>query len=455
MTELSTRDAWRAVLGELQLQMPRSAFETWLRQTEGVSYDDQYFIVEAPTPFAVAWLERRMYQAIQKTVEKVVHRPLEVQFQVRGGESISSVRATNPADQLLEADAPPTGRAYETQYDPPSFNPRYTFDSFVVGSCNELAFSTAQVVADSPGQCYNPLFLYSGVGLGKTHLLHAIGHTCASNGLSVRYVTSEQFTNEFISSISKRTTEEFRNKYRSLDVLLLDDVQFMSGKEQTHESFFHTFNDLHNSGHQVVITSDRPPNSLALLEDRLRSRFHWGLIADMQPPGLETRMAILASKAKHLNIQLDEMVVELIAKRVQKNVRELEGSLNRMVAQSQMTNAAITMESASRILDVMTADTARHAVDPQRILDAVSGHYKLTNDDLLGRRRTRRIAQARQVAMYLLIYELELSPTQVGRFLGGRDHATVIYGAGKINGEINEDSYLRQDVLNIKEAIFT
>ncbi|MCI0894052.1 MAG: chromosomal replication initiator protein DnaA [Chloroflexi bacterium] len=455
MTELSTRDAWRAVLGELQLQMPRSAFETWLRQTEGVSYDDQQFIVEAPTPFAVAWLERRMYQAIQKTVEKVVHRPLEVQFQVRGGESISSVRATNPADQLLEADAPPTGRAYETQYDPPSFNPRYTFDSFVVGSCNELAFSTAQVVADSPGQCYNPLFLYSGVGLGKTHLLHAIGHTCASNGLSVRYVTSEQFTNEFISSISKRTTEEFRNKYRSLDVLLLDDVQFMSGKEQTHESFFHTFNDLHNSGHQVVITSDRPPNSLALLEDRLRSRFHWGLIADMQPPGLETRMAILASKAKHLNIQLDEMVVELIAKRVQKNVRELEGSLNRMVAQSQMTNAAITMESASRILDVMTADTARHAVDPQRILDAVSGHYKLTNDDLLGRRRTRRIAQARQVAMYLLIYELELSPTQVGRFLGGRDHATVIYGAGKINGEINEDSYLRQDVLNIKEAIFT
>ena len=455
MTELSTRDAWRAVLGELQLQMPRPAFETWLRQTEGVSYDDQQFIVEAPTPFAVAWLERRMYQAIQKTVEKVVHRPLEVQFQVRGGESISSVRVTNPADQLLEADAPPTGRASQTQYDPPSFNPRYTFDSFVVGSCNELAFSTAQVVADAPGQSYNPLFLYSGVGLGKTHLLHAIGHTCASHGLSVRYVTSEQFTNEFISSISKRTTEEFRNKYRSLDVLLLDDVQFMSGKEQTHESFFHTFNDLHNSGHQVVITSDRPPNSLALLEDRLRSRFHWGLIADMQPPGLETRMAILASKAEHLNIQLDEMVVELIAKRVQKNVRELEGSLNRMVAQSQMTNAAITMESASRILDVMTADTARHAVDPQRILDAVSGHYKLTNDDLLGRRRTQRIAQARQVAMYLLIYELELSPTQVGRFLGGRDHATVIYGAGKINGEINEDSYLRQDVLNIKEAIFT
>ena len=455
LTELSTRDAWRAVLGELQLQLPRPAFETWLSQTEGVSYDDQQFVVEAPTPFAVAWLERRMYQAIQKTVERVVHRPLEVQFQVRGGAKVSNLMATTPSDQMLEAGGLPTSQVSETGYAAPSFNPRYTFDSFVVGPCNELAFSAAQVVADSPGQSYNPLFLYSGVGLGKTHLLHAIGHTCAGSGLSVRYVTSEQFTNEFISSISKRTTEEFRNKYRSLDVLLLDDVQFMSGKEQTHESFFHTFNDLHNSGHQVVITSDRPPDSLPLLEDRLRSRFHWGLIADMQAPDLETRMAILAFKAEHMNIHLDEMVVELIAKRVQKNVRELEGSLNRMAAHSQMSNTAITMESASRILDVMTSDTARHAVDPQRILDAVSRHYKLTNDDLLGRRRTQRIARARQVAMYLLIYELELSPTQVGRFLGGRDHATVIHGAGKINGEINEDSYLRQDVLSIKEAIFT
>ena len=258
MTELSTRDAWRAVLGELQLQMPRPAFETWLSQTEGVSYDDHQFVVEAPTPFAVAWLERRMYQAIQRTVEKVVRRPLEVQFQVRGGEVISSALAANPANQLLEADAPSAIRASETQYDPPSFNPRYTFDSFVVGSCNELAFSTAQVVADSPGQTYNPLFLYSGVGLGKTHLLHAIGHTCASHGLSVRYVTSEQFTNEFISSITKRTTEEFRNKYRNLDVLI-----------RIHLFDRHSVNRTIESGrcqHTMVSFTDKQPGWLVLCQ---------------------------------------------------------------------------------------------------------------------------------------------------------------------------------------------
>ena len=456
MIEQSTREIWRAVLGELQLQLPRSAFETWLKQTEGVSYDDQRFVVEAPTPFAVAWLERRMYSAIQKTVEKVTQRPLDVHFQVKHG--LSSVNgATGSVDQALEPDA---GNDRSISVEKPiqpvaSFNPKYTFNSFVVGSSNQLAYSAAQAVAEAPGKSYNPLFLYSGVGLGKTHLLHAIGHAVSARGLSVLYVTSEQFTNDFITSIGNRTTEAFRQRYRSVEVLLLDDVQFMSGKEQTHESFFHTFNDLHNSGHQVVITSDRPPKALALLQDRLRSRFEWGLIADIQPPDLETRMAILVSKAKGLGIRLGESVIELIAKRIQKNVRELEGGLNRMVAHSQLMNVPITVQSASQILESATADKERHSIDPQRILEAVANHFRVDADSLIARGRTQKIAQARQVAMYLLIHELEMSPTQVGRLLGGRDHATVIHGAGKINGEINEDSHLRKDVLSIKEAIFT
>jgi chromosomal replication initiator protein len=456
MKDLSTKEVWRAVLGELQLQLPRPTFETWLRQTEGVFYDERQFVVEVPTTFAVEWLERRMYHAIQKTVERVTHQPLNVQFQVRGGQSVPA-GALAVADRVLEPVAEPTRGTppLRSHYQQPSFNPRYTFNSFVVGPCNQLACSAAQAVADAPGQSYNPFFLYSGVGLGKTHLLHAIGHTCAARGLSVLYVTSEQFTNDFITSISNRTTEEFRHRYRSVQVLLIDDVQFMIGKEQTHESFFHTFNDLHNSGHQVVITSDRPPNALALLEDRLRSRFQWGLIADIQPPGLETRMAILATKAKQLGVRLHESVIELIAKRVQKNVRELEGSLNRMVAHSQLMNISITTKSASLILETVTSDGTRRAIDPQDILEAVSKYYKVGNDSLIARGRTQKIAKARQVAMYLLIYELEMSPTQVGRLLGGRDHATVIHGAGKINGEINEDNYLRQDVLAIKEAIFT
>ena len=455
MKDLSTREVWRAVLGELELQLPRPTFETWLKQTEGISSNDGSFVVEVPTPFAVAWLERRMYQTIQRTVEKVTQRPLEVQFQVKTAESMPR-RGT----AVWDPENQETGDGQEPASSPGSssaiglFNSRYTFGSFVVGLSNRLAFSAAQAVAEAPGQGDNPLFLYSGVGLGKTHLLHAIGHTCASRGLSVLYVTSEQFTNEFISAIRNRTTEEFRSRYRSVQVLLMDDVQFMSGKEQTHEGFFHTFNDLHNSGRQVVITSDRPPRALALMEDRLRSRFEWGLIADIQPPDLETRMAILASKADQLGLNLEDSIIELIAKRVQKNVRELEGSLNRMVAYSQLMNVTINLDSTSNILDGVISDTARHTIEPERIIEEVGDYYRVSTEALLGRGRTKRIAQARQVAMYLLSYELEMSPTQVGRILGSRDHATVIHGAGKINGEINEDSQLRQDVLTIKEAIF-
>jgi len=459
----SAKEVWSAVLGELEIQLPKPTFETWLRQTEGVSYDNTQFNVLVPTPFAIAWLERRMYQSIKKTLEKITEQSLEVQFLVAAADSSDQVHAEDESLSSLPTHSDgligDSGLSEGTSVLQPVYsfasNAKYSFGSYVVGASNRLAFSAAQAVAEAPGRGYNPLFLYSGVGLGKTHLLYAIGQSCASRGMTVLYVSSEQFTNDFISAIRHRTTEEFRNRYRSVQVLLIDDVQFMSGKEQTQEGFFHTFNDLHNSGHQIVLTSDRPPKSLALLEDRLRSRFEWGLIADIQPPDIETRMAILAAKADELKVSIPESIIELIAKRVQKNVRELEGSLNRVVAYSQLMRVPISIESTSQMLDELTADTARHAIDPERIIEEVSRHFKVSNEELLGRGRRKNVAQARQVAMYLLIYELELSPTQVGRFLGGRDHATVIHGAGKINGEINEDSQLRQDVLTIKEAIFT
>ena len=455
----SSRDLWRAVLGELEIQLPRPTFETWLKKTEGVSHDEHQFVVAVPTAFAVTWLERRMYQAIHKAVEKVAQRPLDIEFRVDISDSSEpdapESNGPGPDDASGPSPSPSIDTARQSALRRPAFNSRYTFDSFVVGGCNQLAYSAARAVAESPGDAYNPLFLYSGVGLGKTHLLHAIGHICASRGRSVLYVTSEQFTNHFVSAIRNRTTEDFRSHYRGVQVLLMDDVQFLSGKEQTHEGFFHTFNDLHTSGHQVVITSDRPPSALALLQDRMRSRFEWGLIADIEPPGLETRMAILASKAEQLKIGIDDSIIELIAKRVQKNVRELEGSLNRIVAYLQLMNVDITYESTTRILDAVVSDSARNNIEPESIIEHVATHYEFDTDVLVGRRRTKKIALARQVAMYLLIYELEMSPTQVGRMLGGRDHATVIHGAGKINGEINEDRQLRQDVLAIKEAIFS
>ena len=454
LTNRSPHDTWTATLGQLEMELPRATFDTWLKETEGLAFDGMDLLVQVPSVFTIAWLEQRMYQTILRALRQSSGDLLDVRFQVSsevGGDEVEPPtvsRQVNGAGSVMSAPSAPVPSGV-------NFDRKYSFNNFVVGTSNRMAFSAAQAVADAPGQAYNPLFLYSGVGLGKTHLLHAIGQEASRNGHSVLYVSSEQFTNDFISAIRNRTTEEFRQRYRSVQVLLIDDVQFMSGKEQTQEGFFHTFNDLHTAGYQIVLTSDRPPKALALLEDRLRSRFEWGLIADIQPPDLETRMAILSSKADQLKTIIEESVLELIAKRVQKNVRELEGSLNRVVAYSQLMSIPVTLESTSRLLDDLTSDTARHAIDPERILEEVARQYKVATPDLLGRNRSKTIALARQVAMYLLIYELELSPTQVGRLLGNRDHSTVIHGAGKINGEINEDYHLRQNVLTIKEAIFT
>ena len=450
MSESTAREVWRAVLGDLQLQLPRPTFETWLKPTEGVSYDDQVFVVEAPNSFAVEWLDHRMYHALQKTLRKVSGREFELQLQVRSEGDFYAVEQTASVPGQSVSATPTAQPLFEMR----SFNPKYSFDSFVAGPTNRLALSASRAIAESPGQSYNPLYIHSGSGLGKTHLLQAIGKSCATRGMSVLYVTSEQFTNEFITAIRNRTTEDFRRRYRSVQVLLLDDVQFLSGKEQTHEGFFHTFNDLHNSGNQVVISADRAPKDLNAIEDRLRSRFGGGLIADIQPPDLETRMSILANKADQLRVEMEDNVIELIAKRVQRNVRELEGSLNQMVAYSKLMNMNITLESTLQILNEMVPETDARSIDPQRIFEQVAMFYALSVRDLMAKNRTKKVSLARQVAMYLLIYELELSPTQVGRMLGGRDHSTVIHGAGKIQGEVTENGQIRQDVLAIKEAIF-
>jgi len=450
MSESTAREVWRAVLGDLQLQLPRPTFETWLKPTEGVAYDDHVFEVEAPNSFAVEWLERRMYHALQKTLHKVSGREFELQLTVKSQGDFYAVEQYFPVSDQAVSATPAAPPLFEMR----SFNPKYSFDTFVAGPSNRLALSASRAVAESPGQTYNPLFLHSGAGLGKTHLLQAIGKSCASRGMSVLYVTSEQFTNEFITAIRNRTTEDFRRRYRSVQVLLMDDVQFLSGKEQTHEGFFHTFNDLHNSGNQVVISSDRPPSELGSIEDRLRSRFEGGSIAGIQPPDLETRMAIPSNKAGQLRVEMEESVVELIAQRVPRPVRDRAGRLTVRVAYSQLMNVNITLESTLKILNEMAPETDARSIDPQRIFEQVAIFYALSVGDLIAKNRTKKVALARQVAMYLLIHELQLSPTQVGRLLGGRDHSTVIHGAGKINGEVAENGQLRQEVLAIKEAIF-
>lgn len=434
----SAKQLWDATLGALELQVTKANYQTWLKDTVGVSCGDEVFVVGAPNAFAVEWLEKRLRHLIKKTLAGVVGRPVDVQFEVTNG---SRIPQPNGA----------TGNGSPCQF---QFNPKYTFPSFIVGSCNRLAHAAAHGVADNPGTVYNPLFVYGGVGLGKTHLLHAIGQAVLRNSLQVIYVTAEQFTNEFIAGIREKSTEAFRNKYRSADVLLIDDVQFIAGKEQTQEGLFHTFNDLHTANRQIILSSDRPPKALSLLEDRLRSRFEWGLIVDIQPPDFETRIAILQRKAGEQQFPIPPEALHIIARKVQHNIRELEGALNRVIAYAKLTNAAITPELTAIALADIGAGESKRALTDEMIIKATAAHFTLAPEALLGRKRDKSVALARQIAMYLMREEMNASWTDIGRALGGRDHSTILHGHEKIATEVEASSALRREILDIKEAIY-
>jgi chromosomal replication initiator protein len=370
------------------------------------------------------------------------------------------------ADQMAEDDDAATissvrrrdqsgdpGYAQSFSIPAPRLNARYTFSTFIVGSGNQLAHAASLAVAEAPGHAYNPLFLYGGVGLGKTHLLHAIGHTALENGMTVLYVSSETFTNEMINAIRYRTNEEFRAKYRSADVLLVDDIQFIAGKDSTEEEFFHTFNSLYESNKQIVMCSDRPPKAIVSLEERLRSRFEWGLIADIQPPDLETRVAILRAKADLSQRMVPDDVIQYLASRVQSNIRELEGSLNRLLAFSQLQRMPLSIDTAKAALANLATDARQQRVSIDDVLNAVAEYYRLSLDDLRGKQRDKHIVVPRQVAMYLMRQETEASLLEIGQSLGGRDHSTVLHGCEKIGREVNENTALRKEVLAIRQQI--
>lgn len=332
-------------------------------------------------------------------------------------------------------------------------NPRYTFDAFIVGNSNRLAHAASLAVAEAPGESYNPLFLYGGVGLGKTHLLHAIGHQGVQTGLAVLYVSSEQFTNEIINAIRYRTTEEFRAKYRSVDILLVDDIQFIAGKESTEEEFFHTFNSLHEMSKQIVICSDRPPKAIVSLEERLRSRFEWGLIADIQPPDLETRMAILRVKADLLHYRVPNDVIAFIAGRVQTNIRELEGCLNRLMAYQQLHRTDLTIDVARAAMSSLGNDSRESNLNIRQIAQAVAEHYHISLEDMCGKQRDKHIVMPRQVAMYLMRQETQASLFEIGQLFGGRDHSTVLHAYEKIDQAVNVNPTLRREIVAIREHL--
>jgi len=335
------------------------------------------------------------------------------------------------------------------------FNPRYTFDTFVVGNSNRLAHAAALGSAENPGRSYNPLFIYGGAGLGKTHLLHAAGQIAQAVGTKILYVTAEQYTNDFIHSIRYQKTAEFHSKYRSADMLFIDDIQFIGGKEQTEESLFHTFNTLHNVNRQIVITSDRPPKHLSLLEERLRSRFQWGLVADIQPPDFETRLAILQSKAESDGINIYTNVLEYIAQHIQQNIRELEGSLNRIVSYAKLINTWLTPQLAAQVINGMTTNQPPTTeLTPAMIVEAVANNFQVLPLDLRGKKRDRETAMARQVAMYLLQQETNYSMAQIGQELGGRDHSSVSHACRKIATTIDSNAYLRRKLREIHRRLY-
>lgn len=434
--------AWQAALGQLQMEMPKAAFDTWVRDAEFISYEDGSFIIGVQNAYARDWLHSRLSSTVTRLLTGMMNRTVEVRFVVWQNQPkpVETAPVEEPFN-VLTSTSPNS-----------SLNSRYSFDNFVVGTNNRLAHAASLAVAERPALAYNPLFLYGGVGLGKTHLLQAIGNMCYQAGLQVLYVSSEEFTNDLINAIRSHTTQAFREKYRRIDVLLVDDIQFIAGKESTQEEFFHTFNTLHGQDKQIVITSDRPPKALVTLEERLCSRFEWGLTADIQPPDFETRQAILRTKAERMGRNLPNEFMELIARRVQSNIRELEGALTRVVAFADLSGQPMTTQLVeTALVDLLPR---RSDVGPEAIVREVAHSFGISTDAMISRDRSRQVAFPRQIAMYLLREEANISLPQIGEALGGRDHTTVMYGCEKIADMLERDDRLRRQVIDIKEHLF-
>lgn len=444
---MNAQQAWQATLGQLQMEMSKAAYDTWVRSAELVSYEQDVFTVGVPNAYARDWLESRLSSTVTRQLTGVMGKPQAVRFIVWHKDY--DVVEENDAAGEVEVEKVITDSPVRQNH---TIASRYSFENFVVGNSNRLAHAACMSVAENPARSYNPLFLYGGVGLGKTHLLHAIGNTALRQGLQVMYVSSEEFTNDLINAIRTHNTPAFRDRYRRIDVLLIDDIQFIAGKESTQEEFFHTFNTLHGQDKQIVMTSDRPPKAMITLEERLRSRFEWGLTADIQPPDLETRIAILRSKAERAGRQVPVEILETVARLVQSNIRELEGALTRILAFADLSGQTLTQQLVQVALaDLLPQGTS---LDPQQVLRAVANAFGLSPDQLLGRSRSREVALPRQVAMYLMREEVNASLPQIGEALGGRDHTTVMYGCDKIADMIERDDRLRRQVLHIREQLY-
>ena len=453
-TKLQT--VWGSVLGELEIVLSQANFQTWLKGTELAELSDTSAVVFVPNIFTRQWIQDKYHQQILDAIRKVKPEVQSIDYTTKKS-SVSLESSPTEAVKIPNSPTSQQNKRYSPQSSIENYgefrpNPRYKFDNFITGSGNKLAFSAAQLVSEKPGEMYNPLFLYGPAGVGKTHLLWAISNEIHSRepDCKILYSTSEEFINTFLSAIRKG--ENFTEKYRKVDVLLIDDMQFIAGKIKTQEEFFHTFNALHQYNKQIVLCSDRPPKEIPTLEERLRSRFEWGMVADIQPPDLETRVAILMNKASSHNIDLGLDVAEFIATHIDSNIRELEGALTKVIAHARLHEKPIDISTAQEVLG-MYIQKSQVKVNPKNVLQKTAEYYEISLNDIMGVKRTREIVVPRQVAMFIMREELSMSFPRIAKSLGGKDHTTIMHGVNKIKTQVATDSMLSRDIQSIKDLI--
>ncbi len=436
----SAREIWERALGELQIQVSKPNYDTWLRNSRGISCQNDIFVVGVRNAFAAEWLSKRLYPLVKRTLGDIVGREIDLQFIVSDQDQVQ-------ATSLAYASQSDGGGSTKVKTE--KFHPKYTLDSFIVGNSNRLAYAAAMEVAENLGRPWcNPLFIYGDTGQGKTHLLHAIGHVATSNGLPASYITAEQFTNEFVIAIKQKQVKDFRSKFESIRMLLFDDIHFISDKKQTQQCFFHIFNELYNNDCQIVVTADRPPKEIALLSNKLRSRLEWCLVIPIEPPDFETRLSILRAKAREAKTPSSDEALQLLAQRVYQNVRQLEGALTYLAAQARLAGSNVTPQMVNSLL-TSTAGKENSRV----IVAAVADYFNIAPGELIGKNRTKKITLGRQIAMYLMREKGNYSFAEIGKELSHRNHATIIHGCQKISTEMKTNPELRQQLLEIQEKL--
>lgn len=448
---MDKKKIWQTALGELEVVLSKANFTTWFKETFILTVEEGVVTIAVPNSFTEGWLRNKYHKQIQETLSKLIPDLKKIQYKIttREAPEIKKIitKELPSREELLQEETLKEG----------SLKKNYVFETFIVGNSNRLAYATSKAVASEPGSKHNPLFIYGGVGLGKTHLIQAIGNTINRNQArkKVIYASCEKFASEFINAIQNKKLDIFKRRYRDADVLLIDDIQFLGGKESTQEEFFHTYNTLHQTNRQIILTSDKPPKALSNVANRLISRFSGGMVADIKPPDLEMREAILKAKCQEKNFPLDDKIIRYIAENIQSNIRELEGALNKIATHCELCNLSPSQDNVTKILEEMISSSNIQCLTPEKILKQVCEFFSLKKEDILGKRRQRELVHPRQISMYLIKHEMNYSFPLIGRTLGGKDHTTIMHGVKKIEKELTKNPQTQREVSLIKEQLYT